>query len=57
VYEGEPAVHPGLLALDNVVLLPHIGSATETARRAIVQMAVDNVIAFFDTGRPLHPVY
>ncbi len=57
VYEGEPAVHPGLLALDNVVLLPHIGSATETARRAIVQMAVDNVVAFFDTGRPLHPVF
>jgi glyoxylate reductase len=57
VYEAEPTVHPGLLGLANVVLLPHIGSATESTRRAIVDTAVDNMVAFFTAGRPLHPVY
>lgn len=50
VYEGEPAVHPGLLALDNVVLSPHIASATATTRRAMTAAAVDNVLALFGHG-------
>ncbi|MBP7867789.1 MAG: D-glycerate dehydrogenase [Acidobacteria bacterium] len=56
VYAEEPAIPPELLALPNVTVLPHIGSATEKARRAIVNMAVDNAVAFFTTGRALNPV-
>ncbi|HEX7901369.1 MAG TPA: D-glycerate dehydrogenase, partial [Planctomycetota bacterium] len=44
VYEKEPAVHPGLLKLDNVVLLPHVGSATEGARRGMVETAHRNCL-------------
>src|SRR5581483_6892342 len=51
VYENEPAIHPGLLALDNVLLLPHIGSATTETRTAMAELAVDNVIAVL-AGRP-----
>lgn len=50
VFEGEPAVHPGLLALDNVVLSPHIASASFDTRRAMTAMAVDNVLAVFGHG-------
>lgn len=50
VFEGEPAVHPSLLALDNVVLSPHIASASHDARRAMTALAVDNVMAFFGYG-------
>jgi glyoxylate/hydroxypyruvate/2-ketogluconate reductase len=50
VFEGEPAVHPGLLALDNVVLSPHIASATTETRRAMTSVAVDNVLAMFGHG-------
>ena len=57
VYEDEPAVRPELLALDNVILLPHIGSANRRTREAIVTMAVENLKAFFATGRPLNPVF
>ncbi len=52
VYEHEPAVHPGLLGLENVVLLPHIGSAEAETRRAMATLAADNVIALLE-GRPL----
>jgi glyoxylate reductase len=45
VYEREPHVHPGLLALDNAVLLPHVGSATVEDRLAMMEIAVDNVVA------------
>lgn len=45
VYEKEPAVHPGLLKLDNVVLLPHVGSATEGARLGMVETAHRNCLA------------
>lgn len=45
VYEHEPKVHPGLLELENVVLLPHIGSATDDTRRSMVETAVRNLIA------------
>jgi gluconate 2-dehydrogenase len=50
VFEGEPAVHPTLLALDNVILSPHIASATWDTRRAMTAMAVDNVLALFGHG-------
>lgn len=50
VFEGEPTVHPSLLALDNVVLSPHIASASHDARRAMTALAVDNVMAFFGHG-------
>ncbi|MDH5823446.1 D-glycerate dehydrogenase [Luteimonas sp. RD2P54] len=60
VYEGEPAVRPELLALDNVVLTPHIASASLATRRAMVALAVDNLVAALgrgpDAGRPPTPV-
>lgn len=45
VYEKEPEVHPGLLKLDNVLLLPHVGSATEGARLGMVEKAHRNCLA------------
>lgn len=45
VFEGEPALHPGYLALDNAVLLPHLGSATTEARDAMGFLALDGVDA------------
>lgn len=50
VYEDEPRLHPGLLALENVVLLPHIGSASERTRRAMAMTAARNLVAAV-TGR------
>lgn len=47
VYECEPTVHPGLLARENVVLLPHLGSATVEDREWMMEIAVDNAIAAF----------
>jgi glyoxylate reductase len=45
VYENEPAVEPGLLELDNVVLSPHLGSATVETRTAMAELAARNAIA------------
>jgi glyoxylate reductase len=45
VYENEPELTPGLTDLDNVVLLPHVGSATVATRRRMAAMAVDNLLA------------
>ena len=56
VFEGEPQVHPGLLELPNVVLTPHIASATVGTRLAMADLAADNLIAFFDGRGPLTPV-
>jgi len=56
VYEGEPSVHPGLLSVPNVVLTPHIGSATATTRLAMANLAADNLIGFFHGEGPLNPV-
>ncbi len=50
VYEGEPAVRAELLALDNIVLTPHIASASLATRRAMVDLAVDNLIAALGEG-------
>ena len=51
VFEGEPQVHPELLKVANVVLTPHIASATVATRRAMANLAVDNLIAAL-TGAP-----
>ena len=52
VFEGEPKVHPELLKLSNVVLAPHIASATEKTRRAMVDLAIDNLRAALDGKKP-----
>ena len=56
VFEGEPSVHPDLLTVPNVVLTPHIASATVPTRRAMADLAADNLIAFFDGRGPLTPI-
>jgi len=50
VFEGEPAVHPDLLTVPNIVLTPHIASATEATRRAMANLAADNLIAGLGEG-------
>lgn len=52
VYEGEPRVSPGLLELENVVLFPHLGSATKETRVAMGLRAFENLLAFFRGDRP-----
>jgi gluconate 2-dehydrogenase len=56
VFEGEPAVHPALLTVPNVVLTPHIASATEGTRRAMAALAVDNLIGFLVNGKAVTPL-
>jgi glyoxylate reductase len=51
VFESEPAVHPGLLELENAVLLPHIASATVETRNRMATMAAENLLAVLG-GRP-----
>ena len=52
VYEGEPTVLPALLAVPNVVLTPHIASASLPTRRAMADLAVDNLIAVLGSASP-----
>ncbi|KOF21105.1 2-hydroxyacid dehydrogenase [Ensifer adhaerens] len=52
VFEAEPNVPAGLRVLENVVLLPHLGSATEETRVAMGMKVVDNITAFFDGREP-----
>ncbi|MEO5606999.1 MAG: D-glycerate dehydrogenase [Polaromonas sp.] len=56
VFEGEPSVHPDLLSVPNVVLTPHIASATMPTRLAMASLAADNLIAFFTGKKPLTPL-
>jgi glyoxylate reductase len=56
VYEQEPVIHPDLFALDNVLLVPHLGSGTTETRTAMAQLAVDNVVAVLGGRPPLTPV-
>lgn len=56
VFEGEPRVHPDLLALSNVVLTPHIASASRPTRLAMANLAADNLIDFFAGRGPRTPV-
>jgi lactate dehydrogenase-like 2-hydroxyacid dehydrogenase len=52
VYEGEPNLNQGFLELDNVALLPHLGSATQETRIAMGMRVIENVTAFFDGQTP-----
>ncbi len=56
VFADEPRVPEALLAMDNVVLTPHIASATTDTRAAMGQLVLDNLASFFETGRALTPV-
>jgi gluconate 2-dehydrogenase len=56
VFEGEPKVHPDLLTVPNVVLTPHIASATVPTRKAMADLAADNLIGFLVNGKPLNPL-
>src|SRR5580765_1658770 len=56
VYENEPAVHPDLLTLENVLLVPHLGSGTTETRTAMADLAAENVLAVLDGRPPLTPV-
>ena len=56
VFEGEPKVHPDLLACTNVVLTPHIGSATVPTRQAMAHLAADNLIGYLTKGEPVTPL-
>jgi gluconate 2-dehydrogenase len=56
VFEGEPSVHPDLLTVPNVVLTPHIASATVPTRRAMAKLAADNLVGFLLHGKPLTPL-
>jgi glyoxylate reductase len=56
VYEKEPVVHPDLLAFENVILAPHMGSGTTETRTAMADLAVRNVIAVLTGQGPITPV-
>lgn len=56
VYEREPEVHPALLACENAVLLPHVGSATRSTREAMARLAVESVLDVLEGRAPVHPV-
>lgn len=56
VFEHEPEVHPGLPGLDNVVIVPHLGSATTETRTAMAELAARNVVAVLSGNAALTPV-
>lgn len=56
VFEGEPRVHPDLLNVPNVVLTPHIASATPGTRQAMADLAVDNLIGYLVQGKAVTPL-
>ncbi len=56
VFENEPTVHPELIKLTNVILTPHIASATREAREQMSVVAADNIIAVLEGRSPLNPV-
>jgi len=56
VYEKEPEIHPGLLSLENVLLIPHLASATTETRTAMAALAASNAIAVASGHAPLTPV-
>jgi glyoxylate reductase len=56
VFEREPTLAAGLAALDNVVLAPHIGSATTAARSSMVRLCCENIVAVLGGEPPLSPV-
>ncbi|CAM5199192.1 Gluconate 2-dehydrogenase OS=Castellaniella defragrans OX=75697 GN=HNR28_002466 PE=3 SV=1 [Castellaniella defragrans] len=56
VYQNEPAINPRFFELDNVVLAPHIGSATRQTRQAMGELTLRNLRSFFDDGSVITPV-
>ena len=56
VFENEPAVHPDLVTLENVLLVPHLASGTTETRTAMAELAADNVLAVLEGRPPLTPV-
>jgi lactate dehydrogenase-like 2-hydroxyacid dehydrogenase len=56
VFEVEPCFPAELAAMDNVVLLPHVGSASVHTRNAMGQLTVDNLVSWFEQGKPVTPV-
>ena len=56
VYEDEPNVPQELIAMEHVVLLPHIGSASVHTRNAMGKLVADNLVSWFDGKGPLTPV-
>jgi glyoxylate reductase len=56
VFEREPEVHPALVELDNVVLVPHLGSATEETRTAMAELAAANALAVLAGREPPTPI-
>ncbi|MBO3762033.1 2-hydroxyacid dehydrogenase [Ciceribacter sp. L1K22] len=56
VFQDEPKVPKGLIGLPNASLFPHVASASVPTRNAMADLVVDNLIAWFDTGKPITPV-
>lgn len=56
VFEDEPHVPRALIDLPNACLLPHVASASVATRRAMADLVVDNLVSWFETGKPLTPV-
>jgi lactate dehydrogenase-like 2-hydroxyacid dehydrogenase len=56
VFEDEPHVPAELIAMDNIVLLPHVGSASHHTRNLMGQLVVDNILAFQSGKAPVTPV-
>ena len=56
VFEGEPSVHPDLLTVPNVVLTPHIASATIATRLKMANLAADNLVDYLVHGRTRTPL-
>jgi glyoxylate reductase len=56
VYEREPEIHPELMKLENVLLIPHLASATTETRTAMADLAASNAIAVLNGQPPITPV-
>ncbi|MEQ1730119.1 MAG: D-glycerate dehydrogenase [Vicinamibacterales bacterium] len=56
VYEKEPVIHPDLFALENVLLVPHLGSGTTETRTGMAELAADNVVAVLSGRPPVTPI-
>ena len=56
VYEEEPKIHPGLLAQENVVLVPHMASATAETRAAMYDLVARNVVNVLNGQAPITPI-
>jgi glyoxylate reductase len=56
VYEKEPEIHKGLLAFENVVLSPHLGSSAIETRTTMIQLAAQNIVAVLSGQSPLTPI-